>query len=77
MGPEAFRPGFYLHYKGGQYRALCIFQHHETDEWFVAYVSLTHGTAKIREWATPGKDSWTDLVEHEGVTVPRFLYSHP
>jgi hypothetical protein len=77
MEPEAFRPGLYVHYKGGQYRALHLAQHHDTREWLVVYVSMTHGTVNVREWASPGKDSWTDLVEHEGATVPRFLYVHP
>lgn len=60
---EEFKPGIYRHYKGGMYTALQIVKHHETGEKFVMYVSHTHGSVHIREWRTPGTDSWTDFVE--------------
>jgi hypothetical protein len=60
--PSPFRPGLYEHYKGGQYIALNLVRHHETNELFVVYVSLSHGTVSIREYATPGKDSWCDVM---------------
>ncbi len=82
-----FKPGLYEHYKGGQYFALHLVRHHETDELFVVYVCPKHGTISIREWATEGKDSWTDdvqkLVRHparcdpEYESVPRFRYLRP
>lgn len=60
--PE-FKPGLYEHSTtGGKYIALFLVRHHETNEVFVAYVSCSHGTNNIREYATPGKDSWTDEV---------------
>lgn len=79
-----FKPGLYEHYKGGQYIALHLVRHHESDELFVVYVSLTKGTINIREYASPGKDSWCDMVEQfvgqparcdpEYETVPRFKF---
>lgn len=77
--PE-FKPGLYEHYKGGRYIALHLVRHHESNELFVVYVSCSHGTINIREYATPGKDSWCDNVEKwlgladEYATVPRFRF---
>lgn len=67
MTPESFRPGLYVHYKGSYYRALFLGCHHETRELLVAYVSYEHPGSEVqfREWATAGKDSWTDRVEIE------------
>ncbi len=59
--PE-FKPGLDEHYKGGRYIALHLVRHHESNELFVVYVSCSHGTVNIREYASPGKDSWTDEV---------------
>lgn len=64
-----FKPGVYRHYKGGRYRALHRVKHHETGELFVVYVSLTYGSLHLREWATPGADSWTDILPNG---QPRF-----
>lgn len=79
--PTEFKPGFYEHYKGGQYIALHLVRHHESNELFVVYVSCSHGTINIREFATPGKDSWTDEVTfHTGCVgsspwrSPRFKF---
>ncbi len=77
MWPEDFRPGLYLHYKGGKYRALHLVHHHDTRERFVVYVSMEHGSVNIREFSSEGKDSWSDLVEHNGSTVQRFAYVGP
>lgn len=67
MNHESFRPGLYTHYKGSYYRALFLGRHHETRELLVAYVPYDHPESEVqfREWATPGKDSWTDRVEVE------------
>lgn len=62
MNPEDFKPGIYDHYKGGIYVALFVVAHHESGERFVAYVSCDHKTTRVRELATPGKDSWCDVV---------------
>jgi hypothetical protein len=73
--------GVYEHYKGDEYIALHLVTHHETDEKFVVYISLKYGTLKIREYNTPGKDSWCDMVTvpvgpmgSSPKTGPRFKY---
>lgn len=75
--PTDFKPCLYEHYKGGRYIALHLAWHHEIHEFFVAYVSLGHHLIRIREWATPGKDSWTDEVMSSIGPVPRFRYLGP
>lgn len=84
--PENFKPGIYEHYKGSTYTALMLVRHHETEELCVLYLShdSKHGTPRIREWATPGKDSWTDEVPYRdvyglttGEKVPRFKFIRP
>ncbi len=59
-----FKAGLYEHYKGGKYRALALVAHHDTEELFVVYVPYDHPESgvRIREWASPAKDSWTDSV---------------
>ncbi len=66
LAAESFKPGLYQHYRGGDYIALQLVRHHETEELFVVYVSCSHNTVSIREFHTPGKDSWCDLVEYGG-----------
>lgn len=84
--PKEFQPGLYEHYKGDRYIALHIVSHHETNELFVVYVSCSHGTINLREWDSPGKDSWCDPVTKvdlpsrclpEYAIVPRFQYLLP
>lgn len=76
----SFRPGLYRHYKGGLYIALFLCSHHETGETFVAYVSQEHldSGVRLREWCSPGKDSWTDDVDGgDAGLVPRFAWVGP
>lgn len=83
MEASEFKPGIYQHYKGGFYIALFLVSHHENGELFVVYISTDHKTTKIREYATPGKDSWTDQmsIPYSGTNsdriVPRFRYIGP
>lgn len=79
--PKDFKPGVYKHYKGDLYRALMLVHHHETRDFMVVYVSLGHGSVNVREYATPGRDSWTDVVnvgpsDHPADFIPqeRFKY---
>lgn len=75
--PKNFKPGTYQHYKReGNYVALALVSHHDTDELFVMYVCGSTGRTRIREWATEGKDSWSDLLPSYsgGEDVPRFKY---
>ena len=46
--------GVYRHFKGGLYSLLHLARHHETDEWWVCYMSLRTGDVFIRpaaEWS--------------------------
>lgn len=59
---------YYRHFKGGLYHVVCTGRHSETEEVMVGYYP----------WGKP-KDLWfrplkmfTEMVEHEGNTVPRF-----
>lgn len=78
---EEFKPGLYKHYRGHFYIALFLVRHHETGEFLVVYTSSSDHTVNVREWDTPGKDSWCDQVTwHSGcmgsspITSPRFEY---
>lgn len=76
--PKNFKPGIYKHYKRpGNYIALCLSSHHDTDELFVVYVCGETGRVRMREWATPGKDSWSDRMAYMGETKERFEYVGP
>jgi hypothetical protein len=85
MTPTDFKLGLYEHYKGDRYIALHLTRHHETGELFVVYVSCKNGVSYIREYASPGADSWTDLLTPkypaDGFDVikriPRFRYIGP
>ena len=79
--PENFKPGIYKHYKReGNYIALALVSHHDTDELFVVYVCGETGRTRIREWASSDKDSWSDMVGYDTTEmkdVPRFKYIGP
>jgi hypothetical protein len=75
LAQAPFQPGVHRHYKGGTYTALGLASHHETDEVMVLYVSHTYGKVRLRELASPGKDSWTDVVTWpDGTSGPRFRH---
>lgn len=67
--PNLFKPGIYTHYKGGSYVALHIARHHETSEPVIVYFCPKHGTINAREWDSPGKDSWYDMVPDPSVQL--------
>lgn len=71
-----FKPGLYRHYKGGLYTAICIVTHHETRDPMVLYVSHTYGGLNVRPLhGMPGdEDAWSDKVEVDGVSTPRFEF---
>lgn len=81
--PLNFKPGVYRHYKGGMYVALQLVRHHETQALYVVYISMSYGHVHLREWATPGADSWIDKVMHPasysraGEWIQRFTYVGP
>ena len=61
-------PGNYRHYKGGQYKVLCMPLHSETLETLVVYEALKKegGT-----WVRPAQ-MFLESVEIDGQSVPRF-----
>ena len=67
---EEIRPGLYRHFKGGEYRVLCMARHSETEEWMVVYQAL-YGDKGF--WVRPAR-MWNEEVEHEGVLRKRFEY---
>jgi hypothetical protein len=82
--PSNFKPGLYRHYKGGVYTAIQLVRHHEKKEPYVVYLSMNNGRMYLREWCTPGADSWADMVQYRdtfgnltGEVVPRFKFLSP
>jgi hypothetical protein len=63
-------PGFYRHYKGQRYEVIDVAQHSETREWVVVYRAL-YGERGL--WVRP-LDMFTESVEVDGKTVPRFAW---
>ena len=62
------KKGIYKHYKGNRYEVLGIANHSETLEKMVVYRAL-YGDNEM--WVRP-ISMWDELVEKDGVTVPRF-----
>lgn len=62
--------GLYRHYKRKNYRVLQLATHSETEEKLVIYQAL-YGEMGI--WARP-LDMFLEMVEVDGVLVPRFAY---
>lgn len=59
-------PGPYRHFKGGRYEVIGAARHSETEEELVVY-RAADGSLWVRPAAM-----FTELVTHEGATVPRF-----
>ena len=70
---EEIRPGPYRHFKGKEYRELFVARHSETLEPLVVYQAL-YGERGL--WVRPAA-MWTEQVEREGKTMPRFTYVGP
>ena len=67
---EEIRPGRYRHFKGKDYRVLCLARHSETEEWMVVYQAL-YGEGGI--WVRPAA-MWNEIIERDGKSFPRFTY---
>ena len=65
---SAIRPGRYRHFKGGEYRVLCMAKHSETAEPMVVYQAL-YGAREI--WVRPAS-MWMEQIERDGYSGPRF-----
>lgn len=67
---EEIRPGVYRHFKGNEYRVLCVAKHSETEELMVVYQAL-YGERGI--WVRPAA-MWNETVERDGKVFKRFEY---
>lgn len=67
------KQGRYRHYKGKEYRVLGCARHSETEEEFVIYRAL-YGDMGL--WIRP-RGMFTETVEVNGKTVPRFEFVEP
>lgn len=67
---DELRPGKYRHFKGNEYRLLYTAKHSETLEPMVVYQAL-YGEGGI--WVRPAV-MWSEQVERDGYSGPRFVY---
>lgn len=66
---EEIRPGRYRHFKGKEYEVLFLATHSETGEPMVVYRAL-YGNWDF--WVRPAS-MWTETVERDGYSGPRFI----
>lgn len=66
--------GVYRHYKGKLYYVLAIATHSESLEKLVVYVPL-YESPEVSMWVRP-LSMFTENVQIEGETVPRFAYEY-
>ena len=67
---EELKPGIYRHFKGNEYRLLCVARHSETLEPMVVYQAL-YGDKGV--WVRP-LSMWDETVERDGTVYKRFTY---
>ena len=67
---EQLKSGKYRHFKGNYYQLLGVATHSETMEPMVVYRAL-YGEGGL--WVRPAA-MWTETVEKDGYSGPRFQY---
>ena len=67
---EPLKPGRYRHFKGDEYELIGTAKHSETLEPMVVYRAL-YGEGGL--WVRPAA-MWTEQVERDGYSGPRFVY---
>lgn len=67
---DELKPGKYRHFKGNEYRLLSVAKHSETLAPMVVYQAL-YGEHGI--WVRPA-EMWSEQVERDGYSGPRFTY---
>ena len=67
------RPGRYRHFKGKEYELIALATHSETLEPMVVYRAL-YGERGL--WVRPAA-MWSEPVERDGWSGPRFTYLGP
>lgn len=70
---DDIKAGIYRHFKGGRYEVLGSARHSETGEQLVVYRPL-YGEGGL--WVRPAA-MFTEEVERDGDTRPRFRYVEP
>jgi cyclomaltodextrinase len=75
MEQEYIQKGTYRHYKGNEYEVIGIARHSETLEVLVLYKALYKSEEFGRDalWVRP-LSMFTEVVEIDGRSVPRFAY---
>ncbi|MBQ9762685.1 MAG: DUF1653 domain-containing protein [Oscillospiraceae bacterium] len=64
------RPGKYRHFKGMEYELVGVARHSETLEPMVVYRAL-YGEGGL--WVRPAS-MWSEIVQKDGYSGPRFQY---
>ena len=64
------KPGKYRHFKGMEYELIGVARHSESLEEMVVYRAL-YGEGGL--WVRPAS-MWTEQVERDGYSGPRFTY---
>ena len=67
---DGLKPGVYRHFKGNLYELVGLATHSETLEPMVVYRLLYGGRGL---WVRPAA-MWTERVERDGYSGPRFAY---
>ena len=62
--------GRYRHFKGNEYRVLCLARNSETLEQMVVYQAL-YGEHEV--WVRPAS-MWNETVSKDGKTIKHFTY---
>ena len=65
-----FKIGKYRHFKGNEYELIGVAKHSETLEPMVVY-RARYGEGGL--WVRPAA-MWTETVERDGYSGPRFIY---
>ena len=68
-----FKIGRYRHFKGNEYKVIGVAKDSETLEPMVIYIPL-YGEGGY--WVRP-LDMFTEIIERDGETFPRFAYLGP
>lgn len=72
---DELKPGVYRHYRGNEYRVLCVAKNSETLEDFVVYEAL-HVNFVSKTWVRP-LAMFREAIEIDGKKVRRFQYIRP
>ena len=67
---DELKPGRSRHFKGNEYRLICTARHSETLEPMVVYQAL-YGEKGV--WVRPA-EMWSEHIERDGYSGPRFRY---